>query len=120
MTTMTQEEMLESIVKSLDSKKAESIKAIGIKDLTILADYFVIANGMSNTQTKALADEVEYQLGLKGKKTTRTEGYAGASWIILDYSDIVVHIFYKETREFYSLERLWSDGEQVDIEKYLK
>lgn len=120
MANLTQDEMLRSIIKSLDAKKAEGIKAIGIKDLTIIADYFVIANGTSNTQTKSLADEVEYQLGLLGQKPTRTEGYSGANWIILDYSDIVVHIFYKETREFYDLERLWSDGEQLDIEKFLK
>ena len=117
---MTQEEMLKSIVKALDSKKAENIQAIGIKDLTIIADYFVIANGTNTTQTKALADEVEFKLGQLGKKPTRTEGYTGSNWIILDYSDIVVHIFYKETRDFYSLERLWSDGEKIDISEFLK
>ena len=117
---MTQEEMLSTIVKALDSKKAENIQAIGIKDLTIIADYFVIANGTNTTQTKALADEVEFKLGQLGKKPTRTEGYTGSNWIILDYSDIVVHIFYKETRDFYSLERLWSDGEKIDISEFLK
>jgi len=117
---MTQEEMLSTIVKALDSKKAENIQAIGIKDLTIIADYFVIANGTNTTQTKALADEVEFKLGQLGKKPTRTEGYTGSNWIILDYSDIVVHIFYKETRDFYSLERLWSDGEKIDISGFLK
>lgn len=117
---MTQKEMLETIIKILDKKKAEDIKAIGIKDLTILADYFIIANGGSTTQTKALADEVEFQLSELGIKPTRTEGYSGSTWIILDYSDIVVHIFYRETREFYSLERLWSDGEQLDISDIIK
>lgn len=117
---MTQNEMLSTIVKTLDSKKGEDIQVIGIRDLTIIADYFVIANGMSNTQTKALADEVEFQLAKNGVKPTRSEGYTGANWIILDYADIVVHVFYKETREFYSLERLWSDGEQVDIAQFLE
>lgn len=116
---MTQNEMIKIIVQALDSKKAENIKAIGIKDLTIIADYFIIANGSSTTQTRALADEVEFKLGQLGTKPARTEGYNGSNWIILDYSDIVVHIFYKETREFYSLERLWSDGEQVDISSYI-
>ena len=116
---MTQQEMISSIVKALDSKKAENIQAIGIKDLTIIADYFIIANGNSTTQTRALADEVDFKLGQLGKKPTRTEGYTGSNWIILDYSDIVVHIFYKETSDFYSLERLWSDGEKIDISEFI-
>ena len=117
---MTQNEILKTIINTLDSKKAEDIKVIGIKDLTIIADYFVIANGTSTTQTKALADEVEFVLAQKGIRPTRTEGYSSANWILLDYSDIVVHIFYKETREFYSLERLWRDGTDVDINEFLK
>ena len=112
---MTQNEIIEKIVTALDKKKAEDIKAINIHDLTILADYFIIASGNSTTQTKALADEVEYQLSLLGIEPTRTEGHSGSTWIILDYSDILVHIFYKETREFYSLERLWSDGKEMDV-----
>lgn len=116
---MTLQEKLNAIVKALDSKKAENIQAINIHDLTILADYFVIANGTSTTHTKALADEVDFRLGELGVQPTRTEGYAGATWIVLDYGDIVVHVFYRETREFYSLERLWSDGELVDIAEIL-
>ena len=116
---MTQKEMIETIVKALDLKRAEDIQVIGIKDLTVIADYFIIANGNSTTQTKALADEVEYQLKEKGVMPTRTEGYQGAQWIVLDYSDIVVHVFYKETRQYYNLERLWSDGENVDVSEYL-
>lgn len=111
--------MIETIVRALDLKRAEDIQVIGIKDLTVIADYFVIANGNSTTQTKALADEVEYQLKEKGVMPTRTEGYQGAQWIVLDYSDIVVHVFYKETRQYYNLERLWSDGENVDVSEYL-
>lgn len=117
---MTQQEKLETIVKTLDKKIAEDIQVIGIKDLTILADYFVIANGTSTTHAKALADEVDFVLGQKGENPARIEGYNSANWIVLDYSDIIVHVFYKETRQFYSLERLWSDGEQVDISKLLK
>lgn len=116
---MTQEAILKSIVTTLDNKKAEDIQVIGVRDLTIIADYFVIAAGGSSTHTKALADEVEFQLGEKGCNPLRTEGYQGADWIVLDYGDIVVHVFYKETREFYGLERLWSDGERIDIKKYL-
>ena len=116
---MTQDEMLRTIIKTLDNKKAESIKAIKITDLTILADYFVIANGTSSTHTKTLAEEVEYQLSQNGVEPNRTEGYNGSSWVILDYGDIVVHVFYKETRDYYQLERLWADGEKIDIERFL-
>lgn len=116
---MTQDEMLRTIIKTLDNKKAESIKAIKITDLTILADYFVIANGTSTTHTKTLAEEVEYQLSQNGVEPNRTEGFNGSSWVILDYGDIVVHVFYKETRDYYQLERLWADGEKIDIERFL-
>lgn len=116
---MTQNEMLKKIIKTLDSKKAEEIKAIKITDLTILADYFIIANGTSTTHTKTLAEEVEYQLSQEGIEPNRTEGYNGSNWVILDYGDIVVHVFYKETRDYYQLERLWADGEMMDIGAYL-
>lgn len=117
---MTQEAMLAAAVKILDSKKAEDIRVIGIGDLTILADYFIIANGTSTTQTKALADELEFRLKEMGREPKQVQGNNGSNWIILDYSDIVVHIFYKETRDFYNLERLWSDGHEVDIRQYLE
>ena len=116
---MTQEEMLRSMVKILDDKKAEDIKVIGIKDLTIIADYFIIANGMSSTHTRSVADELEFKLKEMGEEPRQIQGNNGSNWIILDYSDIVVHIFNKEMREFYNLERLWNDGQQEDISKYL-
>lgn len=116
---MTQEKMLKTIIKTLDKKKAENIKAIKITDLTILADYFVIANGTSTTHTKTLAEEVEFQLSQNGTEPIRTEGYNGSSWVILDYGDVVVHVFYKETRDYYQLERLWADGEKIDVERFL-
>ncbi len=116
---MTQEELIASAVKILDSKKAEDIRVIKIGDLTILADYFIIADGTSSTQTKALADEVEFRLKQQGREPKQVQGNNGSNWIILDYSDVVIHIFYKETRDFYNLERLWSDGEEIDISKYL-
>ncbi len=112
---MTQQERLELIVKTLDSKRGEDIQAIKISDLTILADYFVIVNGTSNTHTRTLADEVEFQLSQKGIEPERREADTGNTWIILDYADIIVHVFYKEARGFYQLEKLWADGETVDI-----
>ena len=116
---MDQNEKLGLIVKTLDKKKADSIQVIKVSDLTIIADYFVIAGGGSSTQTRTLAEEVEYRMSQKGIEPLRKEGYGGNEWVILDYGDIVVHVFYKETREHYQLERLWADGERVDIEKYV-
>ncbi|MBQ8119333.1 MAG: ribosome silencing factor [Ruminococcus sp.] len=119
MAEITTQQKLETIVKALDSKRAEDIQAIKIGDLTIIADYFVIADGTSNIHTKALAEEVEFKMTQLGIEPSRTEGYQGQTWIVLDYVDIVVHVFYKETRDHYNLERLWSDGTAVDISQYL-
>ena len=119
MAEITSQQKLETIVKALDSKRAEDIQAIKIGDLTIIADYFVIADGTSNIHTKALAEEVEFKMTQLGIEPSRTEGYPGQTWIVLDYGDIVVHVFYKETRDHYNLERLWSDGTAVDISQYL-
>ncbi len=117
---MTRDELLAEAVKILDEKKAEDIRVIEIGDLTIIADYFIIANGISTTHTKALADEVEFRLKEKGMEPRQIQGNNGGGWIVMDYSDIVIHIFCKEMRDFYNLERLWSDGRIVDISKYLK
>ena len=115
---MQQNETLSAIVKCLDRKKAEDIKVLKITELTILADYFVIADGMSNTQTRALADEVEVKLKELGLPPNQIQGTAGCGWVILDYGDIVVHIFNREQRDFYNLERLWADGEEIDISEW--
>lgn len=112
---MTDREELEIAVKALDSRKGKSITALKVEDLTILANYFIIASATSTTQVKALADEVEYQLGEKGVKPKSIEGYQSQTWIVLDYYDIIVHVFLEETRDFYQLERLWADGTPVDI-----
>ena len=112
--TVSSKELMEQIVKILDQKKADDIRVIKIDNLTILADYFVIAGGSSNTQVRSLADEVDFQLGQQGIEPYKTEGYRSQNWIVLDYSDVVVHVFYRDTREFYDLERLWADGEQLD------
>ncbi|MBQ9898199.1 MAG: ribosome silencing factor [Ruminococcus sp.] len=116
---MDTREKLELIVKTLDSKRGEDIQALRVADITILADYFVIVNGTSNTHTRTLADEVEFQLSQKGIEPERREADTGNTWIILDYADIIVHVFYKEQRNFYKLESLWADGEPVDISSLL-
>lgn len=117
---MTDREELEIAVKALDSKKAMKITALKVEDLTILANYFVIASASSTTQVKALADEVEFQLGEKGVKPKSIEGYQSQTWVILDYYDVMVHVFLEETRDFYQLERLWADGTPVDISHLIK
>ncbi len=116
---MTANELVKNAVKILDGKKARNLTAIKIKDLTILSEYFIIADGSSNTQVRTLADELEFRLGEMGVKPYKTEGYQSGNWIVLDYVDVVIHIFEEKTREFYSLERLWSDGEIVDITEML-
>ena len=117
---MTDREELEIAVKALDSRKAKNITALKVEDLTILANYFIIASATSTTQVKALADEVEYQLGEKGVKPKSIEGYQSQTWIVLDYYDIIVHVFLEETRDFYQLERLCADGTPVDISDLVK
>lgn len=116
---MTEKEKLGLIIKALDSKRGEDIQAIKISDLTILADYFVIVNGTSNTHARTLADEVEFQMSQKGIEPRRREADTGNTWIILDYGDMIVHVFYKDTRDFYKLEGLWADGELLDISDML-
>ncbi len=116
---MTDREELEIIVKALDSKKADEITALEVGDLTILANYFVIASATSTTQVKALADEVEYRMQQAGITPKSIEGVGARDWIVLDYIDVVVHVFHKDARDFYQLERLWADGKKVDISQMI-
>ena len=116
---MTSLELAENAVKVLNAKKARSLKLIGIRDISILADYFVLATGTSSTHVKALADEVEFRLKELGVEPERTEGYRSNSWVLQDYGSVVVHVFTEDSRSFYDLDRLWKDGEQVDLTKIL-
>lgn len=110
---MTSLEIAKLAATALDSKKGREIKIIKIEDLTVIADYFVIATGTSSTQVKALANECEYILEQQGVQKLRTEGYDSGGWILLDFNSVVVHVFQPSSREFYSLERLWADGEMI-------
>lgn len=112
---MTSIEMVHVIAKTLNNKKATEISAIEIKDVTTLGDYFVIAAGGSPAQTKALSDAVEEALAVHGLHPRKVEGYQSAMWIVLDYYEVIIHIFQEQTRQFYSLERLWADAPQVDL-----
>ena len=108
-----------AIARFLDDKLGKDITILNISNVSTLADYFVIVNGTSNTHTRTLADEVEFQLSQKGIEPIRREADTGNTWIILDYGDIIIHVFYKETRHFYKLEGLWADGERLEIDSLL-
>jgi len=109
-------EIAVSAAKILDSKKAKDIKILYVNEQTIIADYFVIAAGTSRTQVNALADEVEYKLGLEGLQPTKIEGRGQGTWVLLDYDSVLVHIFNPQSREFYNLEKLWNEGTEIPFE----
>ncbi len=102
--------------QALDEKKAEDIKIINIEGISVLADYFIIASGSNIKQVQALADNVEEVLYKAGYEKKQTEGYQSANWILMDYGDVVVHIFDTENRLFYDLERIWRDGKSITVE----
>lgn len=110
----------DTIVSLLDAHKAQDIKVLEVFDQTIVADYFVLCTATSNTQVKGLAGEVEYKMGLAKVPYLRMEGYNEGSWVIIDYGSVLVHIFQRETRDFYNLEKLWSDAKDIDITALLK
>ena len=112
---MTSLELAKEACKILNNKKATELKIIKIEDISSLADYFVLASGTSNTHVNALADEVEVQLKKIGVTPDHIEGYLSNSWVLMDYDMVIVHVFTPESREFYDLDRLWQDGEPVDI-----
>ncbi|MCR5331425.1 MAG: ribosome silencing factor [Lachnospiraceae bacterium] len=110
------EEMVKLIYKAMDDKKAENIKILDIADVSTIADYFIICSGANTSQMEAIIDNITETLGRAGYETKRTEGGRNSSWILMDYGDVVVHIFSKEDRLFYDLERIWRDGKTVAIE----
>ena len=107
-------EIVKTAYNALDEKKAEDIKIIDISGISVIADYFIIANGNNPNQLDAMTDNVERKLSEAGIHPRQTEG-AGTSWTLMDYNDIIIHIFSKEDRQFYDLERVWSDGKEVNI-----
>ncbi len=116
---LNEKEMVSIAVKALDNKQGKDIKVLRTADQTTLADYFVICNGTSNTQVRALADAVEEAMSKAGEEPHHIEGHRGNQWTLMDYSAVVIHIFTEEGREFYGLERLWLDAEAVDTAEFL-
>ncbi len=107
------EAVAHAVFDVLDAKKARDIKVLKVQDQTVITDYFVICTGNSSTQVKSLGGEVEYRLGLRGVDPTHFEGRDNNSWVVLDYSSVIVHIFSRESRDFYKLEKLYGDAEEI-------
>ncbi|MEF9969832.1 MAG: ribosome silencing factor [Ruthenibacterium sp.] len=113
---MESKELAMQIAKLLDSKKATRVKVLKVRDLTVLADYFVIATGTSSTHVKSLAEEVEFQIKEAGTAPLRVEGFRTQNWCIIDYGNVIVHVFSPDARDFYDLDHLWADGEDVPMD----
>ena len=113
---MTSKELAKLACDALDDKKALEIKVINIENVSTLADYFIIASGTNHNQVQAMADNVDETLGRAGYEPKQIEVYQNANWILMDYRDIVIHIFDEENRLFYDLERIWRDGTVVEVE----
>jgi len=114
-------EIAEYAVTVLDQKKARDIRLLHTEEQTVLADYFVICSGTSSTQIRSLADEVEYKLSLCGIQPLHTEGANGAGgWVLIDYGPVLVHVFSRDAREFYNLEKLYTAASACDISELLK
>ncbi|GEK89898.1 ribosome silencing factor [Alkalibacterium putridalgicola] len=112
-------EVLEYVVKAADAKQAEDIVALDMKNVSLLADYFVILHANNDRQLNAIAQSILDEASKHDQDIKRVEGKDDAKWVLIDLGDVIVHLFNQEEREFYKLERLWSDADYVDIEKWL-
>lgn len=111
-------ELARMAILALEDKKAEDICVIDISEVSVIADYFIIAGGSNRSQIQALCDNVEDALGRAGVQVKQIEGYDNANWILMDFGDIIVHIFDKENRLFYDLERIWKDGKTIGLDQF--
>ena len=117
MAEYTSKQMALAAIEALEDKKADDIKIIDISEVSPIADYFIITNGSNRNQVQALSDNVEEKLGRMGCDRRPIEGYDSANWILLDYKDIIIHIFDQENRNYYDLERIWRDGKEITKEE---
>ena len=108
-------EMAKLAVNALEDKKAVNVQVIDISSVSVLGDYFIIANGTNRNQIQALSDNVEEALGRAGYDPKQIEGYNTANWVLLDYRDVIIHIFDPDSRSYYDLERIWRDGKLIDV-----
>lgn len=109
--------MVKIAYQALDEKKGEDIKIINLEGISVLADYFIIANGTNSNQVQALVDNVEEELHKAGYSLKQREGYSNGNWVLLDFGDVIVHIFDRENRLFYDLERIWRDGKEIAFDE---
>ena len=109
--------IVKTAYQALDEKKGEDIKIINLEGISVLADYFIIANGTNSSQVQALVDNVEEELHKAGYSLKQREGYSNGNWVLLDFGDIIVHIFDRENRLFYDLERIWRDGKEIAFDE---
>ena len=120
MSTVNTEKMMAQIAcKAIDDKKGQDIKVIDIHNVSVIADYFVIASGTNSNQVQAIVDNVEEQLGRAGFEAKQIEGNRNSSCILMDYGDVIVHVFDEENRLFYDLERIWRDGKVLEMDDFL-
>ena len=117
---MTSYEMAFALAKALDGKKGQDIKVLKTEELTTLADYFVLCTATSSTQVKAMSDACEEAMEKNGEQVHHIEGHRGGTWLLMDFSSVVVHVFTDEARKFYDLERLWGDAQEIDLAQALK
>ena len=121
MSTVSTEKMMAQIAcKAIDDKKGQDIKVIDIHNVSVIADYFVIASGTNSNQVQAIVDNVEEQLGRAGFEAKQIEGNRNSSWILMDYGDVIVHVFDEENRLFYDLERIWRDGKVLEMDAFFE
>ena len=109
-------EMVKIAYRALENKKGADIRIIDIQEVSVIADYFIITSGSNVNQVQALVDNVEEELEKAGFQPRAVEGYSTANWILLDYNDIIIHVFNEEQRLFYDLERIWKDGKDIDFQ----
>ena len=114
------EQQVSSIISIIEDKKGQDIKIIDIHNVSVIADYFVIASGTNSNQVQAIVDNVEEQLGRAGFEAKQIEGNRNSSWILMDYGDVIVHVFDEENRLFYDLERIWRDGKVLEMDAFLE
>ena len=115
-----EQEMVSIACKAIDDKKALDINVIDIRQVSVIADYFVITSGSNLNQVQAIVDNVEEQLGRVGFEAKQIEGTRYSIWILMDYGDLIIHVFDEENRLFYDLERIWRDGKELDVSEFLK
>jgi len=111
---MSSKEAAKIVINAMEDKKAEDIRVIGIEEISSIADFFIIASGKNVNQVHAIADEIEEKLGRAGMNPKQIEGYQNANWVLMDYGDLIVHVFDQDNRLFYNLERIWKDGKAID------